>query len=103
MKKLIRASFIVLLFAAVAFTATARDIGQDEALRLRQNGDIMALERLLDIALSLYPGARLLEAELEEDDDIYIYDVELITPKGVVREIEIDARTGRILKDEEDD
>lgn len=93
----------VLLMSAVVFTTTADDISQDEALRLREQGKIMALEKLLGIAMSLYPGARLLEAELEEDDGVYIYEVELITRSGVVREIEIDARDGRILKDEEDD
>jgi uncharacterized membrane protein YkoI len=103
MKRLAGCSLIIVLSAAVTLSVAARDIDQDEALRLRQQGDIMALEKLLGIATSLYPGARLLEAELEEDDDIFIYEVELITSKGVVREIEIDARSGRILKDEEDD
>ena len=40
---------------------------------------------------------------MEEDDDIYIYEVELATRDGVVRELEFDAHTGKILKDEEDD
>jgi uncharacterized membrane protein YkoI len=45
----------------------------------------------------------LLEAELEEDDDRYEYEVELLTVEGVVREIKLDASTGALLKDEEDD
>ena len=44
----------------------------------------------------------LLEAELEEKHDVYIYEVELLTPEGVVRELGIDATTGRLLKDKED-
>ena len=100
---LFRRSLLFALMTAVAFTAAADDIGPNEALRLRQAGEILALEKLLDIALSLYPGARLLEAELEEDDGHYIYEVELITRSGTVRDIEINARDGRILKDEEDD
>ncbi|MGB3610216.1 MAG: PepSY domain-containing protein [Cellvibrio sp.] len=95
-------SFWFALVTAVALSATAADIGPNEALRLRQQGEILALESLLDIALSRYPGARLLEAELEKDDGIYVYEVELITRDGVVREIELDARNGRILKDKED-
>lgn len=91
------------LITAVVLTATADDIGPKEALRLRQACEILALEKLLDIALALHPGARLLEAELERDDGLYVYEVELITPGGTVRDIEIDARDGRILKDEEDD
>src|SRR5690606_16937615 len=102
MNSFIRTNVFVLI-TAVALSAAAGDIGPDEALRLRQQGEILALEKLLDIAMSRHPGARLLEAELEEDDGIYIYEVELITRSGVVRDIEINARNGRILKDEEDD
>ncbi|SEB71815.1 Peptidase propeptide and YPEB domain-containing protein [Pseudomonas saponiphila] len=83
--------------------AQARDLDQDEALRLRQQGVILPLEQLLKQALDRYPGARLLEAELEEKHDLYIYEVELLTVDGVVRELDLDAATGRLLKDEEDD
>ncbi len=80
----------------------ARDLDQDEALRLRQQGVILPLEQLLQQAMDRYPGAKLLEAELEEKHNIYLYDVELLTPEGVVRELHIDATDGRLLKDEED-
>ncbi|MNL90295.1 Peptidase propeptide and YPEB domain protein [compost metagenome] len=49
-----------------------------------------------------YPGAKLLEAELEEKHDVYIYEVELLTTDGVVRELDLDASTGELLKDKED-
>ncbi|PVZ19416.1 MULTISPECIES: PepSY domain-containing protein [unclassified Pseudomonas] len=81
----------------------AHDLGQDEALKLRQQGLILPLEQLLASAMARYPDARLLEAELERDDGQYIYEVELLTASGVVREIELDAATGRLLKDKEDD
>lgn len=57
----------------------------------------------MQTALGRYPGATLLEAELEEEDGLFIYEVELLTGDGVVRELELDARDGRILKDEVDD
>ena len=80
-----------------------RDRDQDEALRLRQQGVILPLEQLLKQAMDRYPGAKLLEAELEEKHDVYIYEVELLTVDGVVRELDLEAATGRLLKDEEDD
>ncbi|WP_412460310.1 PepSY domain-containing protein [Pseudomonas sp. SC11] len=83
--------------------ASARDLDQDEALALRQQGVILPLEQLLEAALGRHPGARLLEAELEEKHDRYEYEVELLTPNGVVREIKYDARTGVLIEDEEDD
>ena len=91
---------LALLLAATP--AASRDLDQDEALRLRREGLIMPLEALLQRAIERYPGARLLEAELEEDDGIYIYEIELLTADGIARELEIDAHDGRLLKDEED-
>jgi len=82
--------------------AASRDLDHDEALKLRREGLILPLESLLQQAMQRYPGARLLEAELEEDDGIYIYEIELLTADGIARELELDARDGRLLKDEED-
>ncbi|NER58810.1 peptidase [Pseudomonas sp. MAFF212428] len=94
---------LFLVSLAVCSLALARDLDQDEALELRQKGIILPLEQLLESALGRYPGARLLEAELEEKHKRYEYEVELVTPEGVVREIKFDARTGVLIKDEEDD
>ena len=96
-------AIVALVLAVFALVAFARDLDQDEALKLRQKGVILPLEQLLETALGRHPGARLLEAELEEDDDRYEYEVELLTVEGVVREIKLDASTGALLKDEEDD
>jgi uncharacterized membrane protein YkoI len=82
--------------------AAARDLDQDEALQLRQQGAILPLEQLLQQALDLHPGAKLLEAELEEKHGVYIYEVELLDTDGVVRELDLEAATGRLLKDKED-
>lgn len=97
-----RRALVALLAGLCAWSAGARDLDQDEALRLREKGDIAPLDHLVQSALARYPGATLLEAELEEEDGRYVYEVELLTPDGVVRELELDARDGRLLKDEED-
>ena len=91
---------LALLLAATP--AVSRDLDQDEALRLRHEGLILPLESLLRQAMERHPGARLLEAELEEEDGIFVYEIELLTADGVARELELDARDGRLLKDEED-
>ncbi len=93
----------IVLFLMLAGGVNARDLSQDEALRLREQGRIIPLEQLLSLVEKRHPHASLLEVELEEDEDIYVYEVELATRDGVVRELEIDASTGTILKDEEDD
>ncbi len=94
---------VVLLLLLLTCSVSARDLSQDEALRLREQGRIIPLEQILSLIAQRHPQASLLEVELEEDDDIYIYEVELATGEGLVRELEIDASTGKILKDEEDD
>lgn len=93
----------VLLLILLNSGAYAHELDQDQALKLRQQGAILPLEQLLEQALARYPGARLLEAELERDDGRYIYEVELLTAQGIVRELELDAASGRLLKDREDD
>lgn len=98
-KRLAVVCSLILACAAVQ----ARDLDQDEALTLRQKGVILPMEQLVDLALARYPGARLLEAELEEKHGIYVYEFEVLTREGVVRELKFDARDSRILKDEEDD
>ena len=97
-----RAGILALVLLAFCSVVMARDLDQDEALRLRQRGVIMPLEQLLKQAMDRYPGSKLLEAELEEKHDVYIYEVELLTTEGVVRELDVDAITGQLLKDKED-
>ncbi|MBU3054906.1 PepSY domain-containing protein [Pseudomonas indica] len=97
-----RIGVLFLLLGLLGRDVSARDLDQDAALRLRQEGVIQSLESLIENALARYPGSTLLEAELEEEDGVYVYEVELLTQGGVVRELELDARNGAILKDEED-
>ncbi|MCP6699254.1 PepSY domain-containing protein [Pseudomonas donghuensis] len=97
------AQTVLIALLALCSLASARDLDQDEALQLRERGIILPLEQLLKDALGRYPGATLLEAELEQKHERYEYEVELLTPEGVVREIKLDATNGALLKDEEDD
>ena len=94
-----RMALVLLAFCSVVM---ARDLDQDEALNLRREGVILPLEKVLQQAMDRYPGAKLLEVELEEKHDVYIYEVELLTTEGVVRELDLDATTGQLLKDKED-
>ena len=86
-----------------ALPAASRDLDQDEALRLTREGRIMPLERLMQAITQLYPQAQLLEVDLEEHNGQYLYDIDLLTANGFARELELDARTGQLLRDKEDD
>lgn len=98
-----RCCVVALLTLLSCAAAGARDLDQDQALQLRQQGLILPLDQLMRAALERHPGAVLLEAELEDDDGTLIYEVELVTVDGVVREIELSAATGAVLKDEVED
>ena len=92
----------LLLLGSLSPLIQARDLDQDEALRLRKEGVIRPLESLLQQVNARYPQARLLEAELEEEDGQYRYEIEILVD-DVVRELEIGAMDGAIMKDEVDD
>lgn len=94
---------IALLACGVALAPQARDLDQDEALQLRRSGELLPFEAVLAIAFERYPGASLLEAELEQEDGRYLYELELLTRENGVRELEIDARNGAVLQDEAED
>ncbi|MFI8394222.1 peptidase [Pseudomonas sp. Choline-02u-1] len=103
MKLNIRATRLTALaLVLLCSTVMARDLDQDEALELRRQGVILPLEQVLQQAMDRYPGAKLLEVELEEKHDVYIYEVELLTVEGVARELHLKADTGELVKDKED-
>ncbi len=98
---------ITALFAIAALTATAglaqaRDLGPDEALKLRDAGTVQSFEKLNAAAIAKHPGATVKETELEEEYGRYIYQVELRDPAGLEWDMELDATNGQILKDHQD-
>lgn len=103
MKELGRGAAIAALLLLNASATYALDISQDEALDLRRQGEILPFEAILKVAMQRYPGGRLLETELEQEGEHLIYEIELLTENGVVREMEIDARDAAVLRDELDD
>lgn len=98
---------LIALFTIAALTAAgiaqARDLGPDEALKLRDAGTIQSFETLNAAALALQPGGKIEETELEEEYGRYIYQVEVRDAQGVRWDIELDASNGQILKNQQDD
>ena len=94
--------FTASLVALTANLAHARDLGPDEALRLRDAGTIVSFEKLNATALAKHPGAKITETELEEEYGKYIYQVELRDPQGLDWDLELDAVSGQVLKDHQD-
>lgn len=102
---IVRTMIKLLLAACLLFTnaALGRDVGPGEALELRKRNALVPLQHILATVSKRYPESRLLEIELEEEHGLFLYEVEILTDQQQVRELEIDALTGAIIKDEQED
>ncbi|RON38132.1 PepSY domain-containing protein [Pseudomonas frederiksbergensis] len=100
--KTLTALFTASIIAMTASLAHARDLGPDEALRLRDAGTIVSFEKLNATALTKHPGSKITETELEEEYGKYIYQVEMRDPQGIEWDLELDAVSGQVLKDHQD-
>lgn len=100
--KTLTALSIASIIALTASLAHARDLGPDEALRLRDAGTIVSFEKLNATALARHPGSTITETELEEEYGKYVYQVEMRDPQGLEWDLELDAVTGQVLKDHQD-
>lgn len=90
------------LFTLVG-SVQARDLGPDEALKLRDSGSIQSFEKLNELALAQHPGGVIRETELENELGRYIYQLEVVDAQGVEWDLELDAANGQILKNHQDD
>jgi len=88
---------------ALAGSVQARDLGPDEALKLRDSGSIQSFEKLNQVALAQHPGGVIRETELENELGRYIYQLEVVDAQGVEWDLELDAKSGELLKNHQDD
>jgi len=97
---------IMLLISSLLVSSPVHVVRADddyiEAKRLRYEGKIMSLEEILKNVRNRYPG-RILEVELENEKGRVIYELEILGDDSIVREIYIDAKSGKLLSVEEDD
>ncbi|MCK5667371.1 MAG: PepSY domain-containing protein [Thiotrichaceae bacterium] len=101
MKKLFKYSliFYVLFFYS---TLSWSDSDHDKAKMLLDSGNILPLQLILDKAHKLYSG-RIIEVELENEDNQLVYEIELLTQDGQVLELLFNASTGQHLSTEKED
>ncbi|UZE22114.1 PepSY domain-containing protein [Pseudomonas sp. B21-056] len=96
------AFFIATLMALSTCLAHARDLGPDESRKLQDAGTIQSFEKLNAAALAKHPGAAVTDTELEEKYGKFIYQVELRDTQGIEWDMELDAVTGKVLKNHQD-
>jgi uncharacterized membrane protein YkoI len=85
-----------------ANVALAKDVQPDEVVKLVNGKTIKSLDELKAAAIAKHAGSTATDSELENEYGRYIYKVELRDAQGVEWDVDLDARTGEILKDERD-
>ena len=96
-----RALLVIIMILGLLHVTRADD-DHIEARRLLDSGEILPLEVILNNVRQTFPG-RILDVELEKEDSHIVYEVEILGEDGVVSEIYINARTGKVLSVKEDD
>ncbi|WP_414430095.1 PepSY domain-containing protein [Alcanivorax sp. IL3] len=91
-----------LLGVAAAGTVYADDVPHQQVPQLVKDGTIQSLETLDKVALDKHPEAQITDTDLENEYGRYIYQVELRDGQGQEWDVDIDASTGDVLKDERD-
>ena len=91
------ASTLILILSSVGIAYASGKLDHNEIFQLRESGQIMSMEDVLRHAQSIQPG-QLIEAELEREDDNYVYELKIIDAEGRLHKLELDAQTGDVLK-----
>lgn len=95
---------VALAAAALPALTYAKDHRQDQeaARALLLQGKILPLVRILAIGARAVPG-NVVEVELKRHGSQFIYELKILARNGGLREIELDARTGKVLLIEVED
>lgn len=94
------AGFAAVLIAAGVSVARAGDDGKDhERVRAAvRAGQVQPFDALRERLAKSHPG-ELLDLELEREQGRWIYEVKLLQPDGRIVKLEVDARSGDVLKE----
>lgn len=95
------ASILAAVGGAAAVSAGSEPREQDAVRDALRKGEILPLTRILAIAAEQVAGD-VLKVEIEREHGVLIYEVEILTAAGRVREIKINARSGAVLSIEDD-
>jgi len=89
---------VPLLAAGLAAPAMGRERRDHERARAAlEAGEIRPLSDLLTEVERRFRG-RVIEAELEQDDGQWLYDIKILPPNGRVFDVELDAATGALIR-----
>ena len=89
---------VVLTLCLLSAPATGvADDDHDRARRALEAGEVRPLATIVAL-VEAEVGGRVVEAELEREDERWVYELKLVTADGRMVEAEVDAATGDVLK-----
>ena len=93
---------LTLVSGLLASPVMADEVSHSEARILRESGKILPLESIIETAKN-YRKGEVIDTELERDDNLLVYEIEMLDDQGRVWELEFDATNGDLLELELDD
>lgn len=93
---------LTLVSGLLASHVMADEVSHSEARILRESGKILPLESIIETAKN-YRKGEVIDTELERDDNLLVYEIEMLDDQGRVWELEFDATNGDLLELELDD
>ncbi|MCW0180665.1 MAG: PepSY domain-containing protein [Zavarzinia sp.] len=87
---------LLLAFCLSPGAALAGD-DHERALEALREGRILPVEAILDAARKDF-GGDVLDIELEDEDEGFIYEIKLIAADGRIMKLDYDAATGQLLR-----
>ncbi|MGE0530063.1 MAG: PepSY domain-containing protein [Hyphomonadaceae bacterium] len=95
-------TLVAITGVAMADQGRGRSGDHDDALAAVEARQALPLTRIFEIAQTAVPG-EIIEVELDREGGRLIYEVDILTSTGRLRQVEIDARTGDVLDVEDED
>ncbi len=87
----------------LAATTAVADVRIDEAMKLQESGTIKSFEALNQVVMKEHPEATITDTELEDSYGKYVYQVELRDKAGQEWDVDLDATSGEVLQNQQDD
>jgi uncharacterized membrane protein YkoI len=86
---------VALLITHIAFAGKPRDDEKNEAAFVQQGK--ITLDAATSAALQAVPG-KAVRAELENENNLPVYEVEIVKPDNQMVDVKVDADSGKVLK-----
>ncbi|WP_304640848.1 PepSY domain-containing protein [Pseudomonas sp.] len=102
MKKLMSFVLPVMLGLGAGAVQADDDVRLDEAVRLVQDGTIQSFDTLNQKALAVRAG-QITDSELEREQGRYVYKLEIRDDQGGEWDLDLDATSGEILRNQRDE